>query len=284
MKHDVFPTHVRIRALLAWIALLSLLAACTSPTVEPPTISDPMISDPTPQEPGKEVGISIDVSSAGGATLTYTWNADGGEIVRGQGSPAITYRAPQEPGTYNIRVRVNWDGKSMEKVTSIEVKTGTSVPPTNTATPTSIATSQSLDIRSNCGATYKVTSGTPLKIRYGTWFARGLEAGTHNVEHLTVELIIDDKVVPGVKQEVQSVTSTFPGALCDGGGIDYEDPFGTFYIAQTGPLAPGKHYGEINYSFDIQLTDGYDGNDDGELDFYGPGRLEPLEFVIIAEP
>jgi branched-chain amino acid transport system substrate-binding protein len=81
-----------------------------------------MISDPTPQEPGKEVGISVDVSSAGGVTLTYTWNADGGEIVRGQGSPAITYRVPEEPGTYNVRVKVEWDGQSVEKVTTIQVE------------------------------------------------------------------------------------------------------------------------------------------------------------------
>ena len=127
------------------MVVLSLLTACTSPTAEPPTISDPMISDPTPQEPGKEVGISIDVSSAGGATLKYTWNADGGEIVRGQGSPAITYRVPEDPGTYNVRVRVEWDGQSTEKITSIQVvddetakqpPTATSLSLTNTPNPT----------------------------------------------------------------------------------------------------------------------------------------------------
>jgi hypothetical protein len=99
-----------------------------------------MISDPTPQEPGKEVGISIDVSSAGGVTLTYTWNADGGEIVRGQGSPAITYRVPEEPGTYNVRVKVEWDGQSVEKVTTIrvegEVSNPTPEPSTDTPEPT----------------------------------------------------------------------------------------------------------------------------------------------------
>ncbi len=130
-----------LRKLATLLVLLSFLAACTSPTAEPPTISDPMISDPTPQEPGKEVGISIDVSSAGGATLTYTWNADGGEIVRGQGSPAITYRVPEEPGTYNVRVKVEWDGQSVERVTTIEVK-GDNIVLTDTPNPTrSIPTS-----------------------------------------------------------------------------------------------------------------------------------------------
>jgi hypothetical protein len=76
-------------------------------------------------------------------TLTYTWNADGGEIVRGQGSPAITYRVPQEPGTYNVRVKVEWDGQSTEKVTSIQVEETkqTSMPqPTVIPRPTQVPT------------------------------------------------------------------------------------------------------------------------------------------------
>jgi ABC-type transport system substrate-binding protein len=134
-------TVARTRLTLSILLLGLLVSACNSQPAEPPTtaaqpsISDPMISDPTPQEPGKEVGISIDVSSAGGATLTYTWNADGGEIVRGQGSPAITYRVPEEPGTYNVRVRVEWDGQSVEKATTIQVE-GEVTAPTATPKPT----------------------------------------------------------------------------------------------------------------------------------------------------
>ena len=142
-------TVARTRLTLSILLLGLLVSACNSQPAEPPTtaaqpsISDPMISDPTPQEPGKEVGISIDVSSAGGATLTYTWNADGGEIVRGQGSPAITYRVPEEPGTYNVRVKVEWDGQSTEKVTTIQVEETRQEPvlqPTATPDPTQVPT------------------------------------------------------------------------------------------------------------------------------------------------
>jgi len=129
-------------SLLVSMALLGLMGGCKSATLptiaEAPVISEPMISAPTPQQPGKEVGISIDVSSAGGVTLNYTWNADGGEIVRGQSSPAITYRVPNEPGTYNIRVKVEWDGQSVEKVTSIEVEGEAMETPTTAPTPSSI--------------------------------------------------------------------------------------------------------------------------------------------------
>lgn len=124
---------------LILLVTLSALVGCTSsPPIDPPSISDPMISDPTPQEPGKEVGISIDVVSTGGVTLDYTWNADGGEIVRGQGSPAITYRVPEKPGTYNIRVQVTWDGQSVEKVTTIQVSEENSypTPPNDISEPT----------------------------------------------------------------------------------------------------------------------------------------------------
>jgi len=58
--------------------------------VSVPKIGEPKVGAPAPQKPGEEIGISVDVSSGSGVALSYTWNADGGEIVRGQGSPAIT--------------------------------------------------------------------------------------------------------------------------------------------------------------------------------------------------
>jgi hypothetical protein len=138
MRETIFLSGVIVIKLSALMLLLGLMSACTSPVTEAPIISDPMISDPTPQEPGKEVGISIDVVSTGGVTLDYTWNADGGEIVRGQGSPAITYRVPEEPGTYNVRVRVEWDDQSVEKVTTIQVSGENSdpTPPNDISEPT----------------------------------------------------------------------------------------------------------------------------------------------------
>lgn len=116
--------------LLVLLTILWLLAACgdqAGPIAsEQPIIGDPQVSATTPQEPGEEVGISIDVSNVSGVTLTYEWSVDGGEIVRGQGSPAITYRAPDEPGIYNVRVTTRWGSNLVEKVTSIKVETSVS--------------------------------------------------------------------------------------------------------------------------------------------------------------
>lgn len=126
------------------LILTGLLTGCGGPS-EPPTISEPKISAPTPQEPGEEVGISIDVSSVSGTELTFSWQADGGEIVRGDGSPAITYRTPDKPGIYNVRVTVSWDSSSVEKVTTIRVEAPDAVAesesPTDTPAPDSGDTS-----------------------------------------------------------------------------------------------------------------------------------------------
>ncbi len=91
------------------------------------------------------------MSSTGDVKPAYTWTVDDGEIVRGQGSPAITYRVPDKPGTYNVRLTIEWAGQSVEKVVSIKVEeaatatpiptptpqppTDTPIPPTNTPTP-----------------------------------------------------------------------------------------------------------------------------------------------------
>ncbi len=120
----------RVKFSFIWISLLLglawLVSACggqpPAAVVVTPSIGEPKVGAPSPQQPGEEIGISIEIASTGGATLSYTWSADGGEIVRGQGSPAITYRVPQDPGTYNIRVKVEWDGQGVEKVTSVKVE------------------------------------------------------------------------------------------------------------------------------------------------------------------
>ena len=107
-------------------------------TVQPPTISELKVGTSGPLRPGEETSIFVTVSKAAGVTLTYTWHVDDGEIIKGQGSPAITYRAPDKPGTYLIRVVVKWGDQSVEKAAFIEVgePTPTSPPQPSTATPT----------------------------------------------------------------------------------------------------------------------------------------------------
>ncbi len=131
-----------LMSLLIGLVLMGTLSGCGNQQPAPvvlvgtPSIGEPKVGAPSSQQPGEEIGISIEIASTGGVTLNYIWSADGGEIVRGQGSPAITYRVPDEPGTYNVRVKVEWEGQSIEKVTSIKVKgedaAPTPEPPTDT--------------------------------------------------------------------------------------------------------------------------------------------------------
>jgi hypothetical protein len=141
-----FRAHCSLGLFVLTTVLMWLAIGCQAKTPMPaaavptPAIGEPKVGAPTPLKPGEEAGVSVEVSSAAGVALSYTWFADGGEIIRGQGSPAITYRAPHIPGTYNIRVVINWDGQSVEKITSIKIieeptPIPASVPPTDTPVP-----------------------------------------------------------------------------------------------------------------------------------------------------
>lgn len=96
--------------------------------------------------PGQEIIVFVDVISNG--PVSYSWTVDGGEIVEGQSSSVIVYRAPDKPGIYSIRVKVSSDNHSVEReiaFTVEEVPTSTAIPaveiptqtPTLTLTPTS---------------------------------------------------------------------------------------------------------------------------------------------------
>lgn len=139
-----------------------------------------------------------------------------------------------------------------------------------------------LNLRSACGTEYVILANVPIELRYGGWIARGMELAKNNAEHLSVKLTVDGQVVIGQKQSVRAADKLYPGSEC--GSIDYEDGFGTYFVAYLDSLPPGEHYVEIEYSFDEQVTDGYDNNQDGVLDLYGPGALDTLRFTIIANP
>ena len=90
-------------------------------TVPTPVVSEPAVSAPQPVKPGEEIGISIRVDSVGGTELTYEWILTEGKILEGEGTSAITYQAPMEPGTYSIRVKVTSADVTIERSTFINV-------------------------------------------------------------------------------------------------------------------------------------------------------------------
>jgi len=120
----------RIQKILLSGVLSLVLGGCPSgqpmgfvptKTVPTPVVSEPAVSVPQPVNPGDEIGISIRVDSVGGTELTYEWVLTEGKILEGEGTSAITYQAPMEPGTYSIRVKVTSADVTIERSTFINV-------------------------------------------------------------------------------------------------------------------------------------------------------------------
>jgi len=135
----------RIQKVLLLGVLPLVLAGCPSgqpmgfvpaQTVPTPVVSDPIVSPSQPVNPGAEIGISIRVDSVGGVALTYEWIPDEGKgkILAGEGTSAITYQVPTEPGTYSIRVKVTGADVTIERSTFINVHETEAPGPTLTDT------------------------------------------------------------------------------------------------------------------------------------------------------
>lgn len=141
MLHITCIFRLRSASLMGILALVvagcvpgqpvALAPAASLPT---PVVSEPVISVPQPTNPGEQIGISVRVDSVPGMAITYEWAVPEGkgEILDGQGTNAITYQSPIEPGTYSIRAKVTTANASIERSTFItvrKVETSTSSPP-----------------------------------------------------------------------------------------------------------------------------------------------------------
>jgi WD40 repeat protein len=112
-----------------------------APIAEVPT---PVFSDlsysPNELLPGEAVAIWVDVAVADQNTpVAYTWSTEGGKIMRGQGTAAIIYKAPDTPDTYGVSLKIEYGDWDTERSASIVVVSPTPMPtplpPTDTPTP-----------------------------------------------------------------------------------------------------------------------------------------------------
>jgi hypothetical protein len=152
MKEEIM-SHLRITVvsvgLVTSLILLGLLltgcGGSTSAIIE--EIGEPEVVEPSPPvAPGTEVSLKIGVTSS--APVSYRWEPDGrgDEIISGETSSAIIWRAPQKSGLYNVRVKVTINGKITEKsvairvvkIIDLDIPAATATPVlTHTLTPTS---------------------------------------------------------------------------------------------------------------------------------------------------
>lgn len=115
-----------VPALVLLFAVLLSLTACSAPPAAgpAPSIGDPTLSVPSPIKPGETVGISVPVNGPTNDALKYEWIAPAGkgEIIEGQGTSGITYKAPEERGTYKISLKVTGAGTSLERSVFVTVQ------------------------------------------------------------------------------------------------------------------------------------------------------------------
>ncbi|MFQ6026244.1 MAG: hypothetical protein ACE5Q6_01875 [Dehalococcoidia bacterium] len=143
--------RIPLRAFLVLVLLPVIMFGCGGePRNNNITVENPEVRGLQPVAPNTDVGISVNVQGAiPGTEMGYEWNdvSGKGQILQGQGIAAITYRTPNEPGTYQIQLIVSADGKSLpQRAAFIEVAPAptptpmptepTSPPPTPTPPPT----------------------------------------------------------------------------------------------------------------------------------------------------
>lgn len=166
-----------------WIAIIflgALLASqCDSSregtsVVEVPTpvVSNFIMSGSSDEllpEDEVKIWVNVDVCDPE-IPIVYTWSPEGGDIIKGQGTSNITYKAPDAPGTYRISLKVEYGDCYTEKSTYIIVASPTPTPtptptgtptPTNTSTPTKTPPSTPTDTPTPTLTPTPTPTGTP---------------------------------------------------------------------------------------------------------------------------
>lgn len=143
--------------------------------------------------------------------------------------------------------------------------------------------SDQLSINPSCGQTYKAVSGQPIEVHFGAWGALGRELVEDNARHLTVQFELDGETIPGV-QEPAVACEAITGYLCGvSQGYCSDGSYWIIHKATLGPLAPGEHEVIITHTFDEQITDGYDSDEDGQPDTFGPGIWTRRQYTIVVK-
>lgn len=111
-------------------------AASTTSTPAPtptPLAGDLVVSVPSPVDPGQEVGFAAPMDGGAGVEIIYEWaHPPGmGKILDGQGTNAITYQTPTEPGTYKIELTIRFADAVLTRNAFVTVREKSDVAPTS---------------------------------------------------------------------------------------------------------------------------------------------------------
>jgi hypothetical protein len=144
--HNFRPWRIWTSSVIL-LGLLLVAARCNStleptptPTAkaEPPEIIGFTLDPSGPLFPEARVGIQVDTNCHDRKINNYRWVVGAGEgiIISGNGTTLITYQAPETPGSYEVRVELEYEGgQPVEGSTTVEVISEPTLTPTYTPTP-----------------------------------------------------------------------------------------------------------------------------------------------------
>jgi hypothetical protein len=147
-----------------------------------------------------------------------------------------------------------------------EASNGEALPqPTAPATPE--AQGRMVDLRPACGKIQDAPSTEEITLR-AYWGANGVELAQQASDIVDIAISLNGEAVESNRSPLQLSASEVP---C---GTELANSYWLVESASIGTLAAGEYAITLEYTFTEQLSDGYDSDEDGLPDSYGPGGDE----------
>lgn len=161
-------------------------------------------------------------------------------------------------------------------VSLLATATATPTAPAATPTPTPQPIPEdAVRVNVYCNCDVQVSTGDYVAITW-FWAAASEELVQSFLDTVSYEVTINGQVISNPSQFMGAV-EPFERGDYDGDG---ENDFSARWIFGLGALAPGTHTVELTLNFSTTITDGFDLNNDGAQDQYGPGTDEYFARIV----
>ncbi|MFQ5923521.1 MAG: serine/threonine-protein kinase [Anaerolineales bacterium] len=137
---------------------------------------------------------------------------------------------------------------------------------------------QPVRVIAGCGCTQELYDGQEISIRLA-WGATTRKRAQDFIAAATPRIWIDNVLLLGGRQE--DLAPFWQEPVEDTPGV-----WAANWIYPFGELESGTHVLRLEFVLSESITDGFDSNNDGALDTYGPGTLDwgMTEIVVVAPP
>jgi hypothetical protein len=129
-----------------------------------------------------------------------------------------------------------------------------------------------LTLRPSCEQTL-IASAEELIILSTAWGVKGYSLAAYHNQIMSVEIYINGEWVGSYRDGLRPMSAIPCGSWL---GTDI------YWVTEVAELflPPGSHNVEVYYFFPERVTDGFDLNRDGQLDYYGPGYLPARRYTV----